>query len=152
MNTPFGTLNHYRAFFEKGRTHRALRPSVSIWALGYWPKALPITACLCSGPLANPFASARLYGSVLAPDPKGLPVCTISVPVGLSPKGRSEATDLGSKDSPTINLVCGARLAGFFLTMSLSFGFSLPPCPCSLALKGTNSHKVRLTLVKNPYE
>ena len=26
-------------------------------------------------------ASARLYGSVLAPDPKGLSVCTISVPV-----------------------------------------------------------------------
>lgn len=55
-------------------------------------------AILCSGPLANPFASARLYGSVLAPDPKGLSVCTISVPVGLSPKGRSEATALGSKE------------------------------------------------------
>jgi hypothetical protein len=62
------------------------------------PQSKPI---LCSGPLANPFASARLYGSVLAPGPKGLSVCTISVPVGLSPKGRSEATALGSKDSPT---------------------------------------------------
>ena len=60
-----------------------------------------VQAILRSGPLANPFASARLYGSVLAPDPKGLSVCTISVPVGLSPKGRSEATALGTKDSPT---------------------------------------------------
>jgi hypothetical protein len=42
VNTPFGTLNHYRAFFEKGRTHRTPSLSVSIRALGYWPKALPI--------------------------------------------------------------------------------------------------------------
>jgi hypothetical protein len=46
VNMHFGTLNHYRAFFEKVRTHRSPRLSVSIWALSYWPKALPTGASL----------------------------------------------------------------------------------------------------------